>query len=121
MSSEANKGTVRLGIFVVMHIAMLVSSLSGVLAKFAAFQPMFSLSFFLFYGGELALIFLYAIVWQQVLKRLPLTVAYSNRPVSLAWGLIWGQLFFHESITWNKLLGAAVIFVGIYLMVSKDE
>ena len=108
-------------IFVVMHIAMLISSLSGVLAKLAALQKMFSLPFFLLYGGELALIFIYAIVWQQVLKRLPLTVAYANRPVSLAWGLVWGALFFRETIRWNMLLGAAVIFVGIYLMVSDNE
>lgn len=108
-------------IFLVLHIGILISSLSGVCAKLAGRQDFFSLPFIFFYGLDLFAVFIYAIIWQQVLKRMPLTVAYSNRPVSLIWGLIWGALLFQESITWNMLLGAGVIFLGIYLMVSDDE
>ncbi len=64
---------------------------------------------------------IYAIAWQQILKRLPLTVAYANKPVSLIWGMIWGSMLFREKITWNMILGAGIIFVGIYLVVTADE
>lgn len=117
---EQGKG-ISIPLFLVMHLGMMISSLSGVCAKLAARSEMFSLPFFFFYGLDLFAAFLYAIIWQQVLKRLPLTVAYSNRPVALVWGLLWGSLLFREAITWNMLLGAAVIFVGIYLMVSDHE
>ena len=63
----------------------------------------------------------YAFVWQQILHYLPLTFAYANKGVSLVWGMIWGALFFQEKITWNMILGAAVIFFGIYLVVTSNE
>lgn len=66
------------------------------------------------------IMFGYAIIWQQILKRMPLTVAYANRPVTLIWGIIWGALIFGEKVTWNMIAGAAVIFAGIYLVTGED-
>lgn len=77
--------------------------------------------FVLWYGGVLGIMAVYAVVWQQILKKLPLTVAYANKPVSLVWGMLWGSFIFHEKITWNMILGALVIFAGIYLVVTSDE
>lgn len=108
------------GLFLALHICLLFSSLSGVCSKMAANQESLT-GFALWYGGVLVIMGVYAIVWQQILKRLPLTVAYANKPVSLIWGMVWGTLLFGEKITWNMLLGAAIIFVGIYLVVTADE
>lgn len=108
-------------VLLALHISLLFSSLSGVCSKMTANQKMFSLPFFFFYGLVLVIMFGYAIVWQQILKRMPLTVAYANRPVSLIWGMVWGTLIFGETITWNMILGAAVIFAGIYLVVTEHE
>lgn len=110
-----------LALLLVLHLGLMISSLSGVFAKTAAQQELFSVRFFFFYGLDLTAMFVYAILWQQILKRMPLTVAYSNRPVSLVWGLLWGFVLFQETVTWNMLLGAAVIFAGIYIMVTSDE
>lgn len=108
-------------VLLVLQISLLFSSLSGVCSKMAANQKMFSLPFFFYYGLVLVIMFGYAIVWQQILKRMPLTVAYANRPVSLIWGMVWGTLIFGETITWNMILGAAVIFAGIYMVVTDHE
>ncbi|MDD3277359.1 MAG: EamA family transporter [Lachnospiraceae bacterium] len=108
-------------ILLALHISLLFSSLSGVCSKMAANQKLFSLPFLFYYGMVLVIMFGYAIVWQQILKRMPLTVAYANRPVSLVWGMIWGALIFSETITWNMILGAVVIFAGIYLVVTEHE
>lgn len=110
-----------LQVFLVLHLSLLVSSLSGVCSKMAANQEILSLRFCFWFGMVLVLMFVYAIVWQQVLKRMPLTVAFANKPVTLIWGFIWGSLIFQERITWNMILGGAVIFVGIFLVVSSDE
>lgn len=104
-----------------LHVSLLFSSLSGVCSKMAANQRLFSAAFFLYYGLVLFIMFGYALAWQQILKRMPLTVAYSNKPVSLVWGMVWGALIFRERITWNMILGAAVIFAGICLVVSENE
>ena len=108
-------------IFLALHLSLLLSSLSGVCSKMAANQPFLSFGFILYFGLVLAIMFVYAVVWQQILKRMPLTVAYANRPVSLVWGMIWGALIFKERITWNMILGAGIIFLGIYLVVSEHE
>ena len=36
------------------------------------------------------------------------------------WSMIFGALFFHETIRWNMIVGVAVIFCGIYLVVTSD-
>ena len=108
------------GLFLVLHLSLLVSSLSGICSKMAAHQDSFT-GFIFWYGGVLVIMGVYAVVWQQILKKMPLTVAYANKPVSLIWGMIWGSLIFHEKITWNMVLGAAVIFAGIWMVVTADE
>ena len=65
-------------------------------------------------------LFVYAIVWQQLLKKLPLVTAYANKAVTVIWGIVWGYFFFNEGITIYKLIGAVVIVIGVYLVVSSD-
>lgn len=105
-----------------LHISLLFSSLSGVCSKMASryTENIFSIEFIFWFGLVFVIMFGYAIIWQQILKRMPLTVAYANRPVTLIWGIIWGALIFGEKITWNMLAGAAVIFAGIYLVTGED-
>ena len=87
----------------------------------AARYPFLSLRFLFFYGLVLVIMFVYAIIWQQILKKIPLTIAHANKAVSLVWGMVWGSLLFHETITWKMILGSAVMFFGIYLVVTGDE
>ena len=108
-------------LFLLLHISLLFSSLSGVCSKMAENQEFLSIPFFFYYGLVLVIMFGYAIAWQQILKRMPLTVAYANKPVSLIWGMVWGTLIFKEGITWKMILGAVIIFAGICLVVSEDE
>lgn len=109
-----------LWIYVILHISLMFSSISGLFSKKAAYADFFSPEWFAFYFGMLLIMFLYAVVWQQILRYLPLSVAYANKPVGLAWGMIWGAFFFQEKITWNMILGSLIIFIGIYLVVTAD-
>lgn len=106
-----------------LHISLLFSSLSGVCSKMASryTDNIFSVNFIFWFGLVFVIMFGYAIIWQQILKRMPLTVAYANKPVTLIWGIIWGALIFGEKITVNMLIGAAVIFAGIYLVTGETE
>lgn len=108
-------------IFLILHGSLMVNSLSGVCSKLAANERFLSLHWAFFYGLALFIMFAYAIVWQQVLKRMSLSVAYANKPVSLAWGMIWGVLIFRETITWNMIVGALIICAGICIVVTADE
>ena len=79
------------------------------------------MKFIFFYGLVLVILFGYALVWQQLLKKLPLVTAYANKAVTVIWGLLWGTVIFKEKITLFNLLGAALIILGIYVVVKADE
>ena len=81
---------------------LMVYSMSGIFSKLAAGQPFLSFRFCLYYGVIIALLGLYAIGWQQIIKRMPLTSAYANRAVTVVWGIVWGAVLFGEAITWQK-------------------
>ena len=107
---EKSKSIIRIFI---LHIILLVFSLSTVLSKLASGEELLSLRFCGFYAGIIVLLGIYAIVWQQLIKHLPLIFAYANKAVTIIWGLIWGYLLFSESITLNKVIGALVVIAGI--------
>ena len=100
--------------------AVLIYSFCGVFQKFAAQQAALSFRFFLFYGLVLLSLAVYALGWQQVLKRIPLVTAYASKAVTVVWGLLWGLLFFGETVTLQKAVGVAVIMAGIVLVVWED-
>lgn len=110
----------RTAIYLMLHIMLAIYSLSSVCSKLAAGYDFMSLGFIVCYGGMICAMGLYAIGWQQVIKRMPLTVAYANKAVTLIWGLVWGLLLFHEQISLAKLLGAAIVLAGVVLF-SLDE
>lgn len=103
-----------------LHMLLMVYSTSGILSKLAAGVDFLSIEFCLYYGGVLLLLGFYAIGWQQILKRLPLTTAFSNKAVTIVWGIIWGALFFFEPITLPKAAGALLIIAGVVLFSHAD-
>ena len=103
------------------HFLMLFLSLGGIFFKTAANKKFLSFEFFLFYSLVLFVLFVYALVWQQILKFIPLNIAYANKAVTLIWGMIWGALIFKETITILNILGAVVVVAGVLLTVTGGE
>lgn len=99
----------------ILHLLMMVYSLSGIFSKKAAASTFLSFEFCIWYFLIFLLLGLYAVVWQQILKRIPLTKAYANRAIAVVWGIIWGLIFFKESVTTGKIAGAVLIIAGIVL------
>ncbi|MBO4901176.1 MAG: transporter [Lachnospiraceae bacterium] len=108
-------------IWIILHILLAVYTLSGVCSKLAAQEAFLSFRFCAYYGGLLFLLGLYALGWQQIIKRLPLTVAYANKAVSVIWACIYGVLFFGEKITAGKIIGGAVTIAGVVLYALSDR
>lgn len=102
-------------IILFLHGLLMVYSMSGICSKKAAAAPFLSPAFCFYYGMIIALLGLYAIGWQQIIKRLPLTTAFANKAVTIVWGIVWGTLFFGESITIGKMAGALFVVVGVVL------
>ena len=104
-----------------LNILLIFFSLGGIFSKLASKQSFLSLKFILCYGSLLFIMFVYAIGWQQIIKRLPLTMAYANRAVTIVWGIIWGLLFFNEKLNVGKIIGAVIVIAGVLLYVTESD
>ena len=113
-------GASRARALLLLHVLLLFYSLADVASKFAAGHGFLSIGFIVFYGLVLAILAGYALGWQQVIKRMPLTTAYANRGITVVCGIFWGAVFFSEAVTPFKLVGAAMIIAGIALFSHAD-
>lgn len=104
--------------FFLLHIALLLYSVNGIFSKLASKNQFLTFEFFFYYGLVLLNLLVYAILWQQILKKMPLTTAYSNKSVIVIWGMLCGALFFQEQITVQMIIGGAIISFGVYLVVT---
>lgn len=123
MKGEKNVGAeknTRALALLALHVLLLVYSLSGFFSKNASRQEFLSPPFIAFYFGMLCILGIYAIGWQQILRHLPLTLAFANKGITVVWGIVWGYVFFREAVTWPKLVGAAMILAGVALFSYAD-
>ena len=104
-----------------LHLMLMIYSMSGIFSKLAAGQSFLSFRFCLYYGVIIALLGFYAIGWQQIIKRIPLTLAFANKAVTTVWGLVWGLLFFQERVTVGKTVGIALIVAGVVVFSTADK
>ncbi|MCR5592806.1 MAG: EamA family transporter [Saccharofermentans sp.] len=104
-----------------LHALLVFFSFSGVFSKLASRETFLSLRFCLFYAGLILILGVYAIFWQQIIKRLPISIAYANKAVSVIWSMIWGAILFGESISLKKIIGGVIVITGIILFSSGES
>lgn len=105
---------------IILQAIIMVYTLSTVAAKFASGQEFLSLNFFLFYGLEILILGIYAIAWQQIIKKFDISIAYANKAMALLWSIVWAIVFFNESITINNIIGIIIVIIGTFI-VNSDE
>ncbi len=108
--------------YLFLHLSIFFMSFSGVFSKAASQHAFLSLPFVLLYMAGLFILFSYALLWQQVLKRIPLTVAFCNKAVGMIWTTLWGVLIFKEGTpSLFQCLGIVVVLIGVVLVVTARE
>ncbi len=103
-----------------LHLLLALYSVTNIFSKLASDQPFMSPRFIVYYGAVLVILAIYALGWQQAIKRMPLTTAYANKAVTIVWGIVFGALFFGEQVTPLKVAGAALIVAGVVLFGVED-
>jgi drug/metabolite transporter (DMT)-like permease len=111
-------GEVSLKWFLLLHLSLVINSLAGTASKLAGRHAFLSFGFLFWYGVMLVITMTFAVAWQQILKHMSLTFAFTNKPITIIWGLIWGVCIFRESLSWKMILGSATILIGIVIGVS---
>ena len=104
-----------------LHVLLAFYSLGGLFSKLASTHEFMSLWFIIFYGASLFTLVVYAFSWQQIIKRMALTTAYANKAITVLWGIVYGAIFFDETITLKQIIGAVIIVVGVVLFVRADK
>ncbi|NLW91106.1 MAG: EamA family transporter [Syntrophomonadaceae bacterium] len=99
-----------------LQFSIVVLSFTTVVAKKASTYPLFSPSFLIWFGIEILIFGAYAVLWQQVIKKHEISVAYANKGTQVVWTLIWAILFFGEHISLNNLLGILCIVIGVVMV-----
>lgn len=110
----------KLGNILMLQAVFFVYSISSVVSKFASGRELFSFGFLVFYGLDILVLGIYALLWQQVIKKFELSVAYANKAVTLLWALVWGIFIFHEKITLWKVAGILLVMAGIFILNSEE-
>ena len=101
--------------------AILIFSFAGIFSKKASEFDFLSIKYLIFYGLSMLVMMIYAVLWQQILKKFSLTVAYANKGTLPLITMFWGWWLFNERISINMIIGSAIIIGGILLVVSEDD
>lgn len=99
----------------------MIFSVSSVIAKIASGQEVLSAKFIIFYGLEIGLLGIYAIFWQQAIKKFDLSIAYANRAMVLLWSIVWAVVIFGEKITIQNIIGLLVVILGIVIINTEEQ
>lgn len=72
-------------------------------------------------AGAIGVMGLYAVLWQQLLKRIELSLAYMFKGTSIVFVMLLAHVIFGEQITWNNIIGAIIIILGIVLYAYSSK
>lgn len=93
----------------------LIYACTSIFTKMASQQEPMSFPYMLWIAGAVGVMGVYAMLWQQVISRMPLSTAYMFKGTSLVFVLLFSALLFGEAITLNNVVGSAIIVLGIVL------
>lgn len=114
----------RLKKYILLHLTVMMFSLTSVFSKMGSvYYSKDGLKSIMLYVCIFLMMlncFLYAIVWQKVIKKFELNVAYANRNVYLVWSQVWAVLIFHENLSLRNILGLVIVFIGVLVVVWNE-
>lgn len=107
-------------IFLLMAINFLYACVS-LFTKYASQQEFMSWNYTVGLIGAIGVMGLYAVLWQQILKRMDLSLAYMFKGTSLIFVMLLAYILLGEQITWNNIVGAIIIISGIVLYAHSSQ
>ena len=112
----------RRNVFLLAAFAVFMESLTSPCLKIGSQNyETFSPGYFFWFGLAVIILGIYAVCWQLILERIPLTTAYLRRGFSYILLFVWSTLIFHENITIKQIIGIAVISLGMVVSVSDEH
>lgn len=111
--------------YLLLHLNIMLFSFTGVFSKFAGNvykeHGILHAHFFLFVFLMILNCGIYALAWQKIIKRFPLSLAYANRSVYLIWSQLWAVFIFHENLSIQNIIGMFILFIGVMIVQRCDQ
>ncbi|MCL2718027.1 MAG: transporter [Lachnospiraceae bacterium] len=126
--NQPTKYKTRLKDILILQAVFIIFSMSHIASKIASqalesfdsiFEALFSIRFLIPLFMVVFILGIYALIWQQIIKRFELSIAYANKATTLLWSLVWGFFIFNEEITIAKIIGALIVCAGVIVMNSE--
>lgn len=99
--------------FLKLQIGIIIFSFGPILSNYASAFEYSEYRFQFSYLLIILIFLIYFYIWQETLKNMSLSIAYSYRSLILIWNLVWAYLFADQTITLFNLIGAILILAGI--------
>ena len=100
---------------------VMIYTISSVMSKEASASAGEPFRFLFFFGMEFVVLGIYAVLWQQMIKRFELSVAYANRSMAVVWSMIWAVIFFHDEITARNVIGVLLVVTGTVIINTDNK
>lgn len=101
--------------------AIFCESFSSVFLKLAGREGALTPRYIFYYLCAVGVMGIYAIAWQLILEKLPLTTAYLRKGVTYVLIFLWSYLFFQEQITVQQIVGIVIIIAGMVVSMSDGK
>ena len=86
-----------------------------IFTKYASQHSFMSAKYLLGLCGAVSVMGIYAVCWQQILRRVELSTAYMFKGTSLVFVMLLAFALFGEQITLHNIIGACAVMAGIVL------
>lgn len=106
--------------YIVLILAIAIYSLVGVMTRCASMYPFLSWQYISFVVGAVGILGVYALLWQQIIRRMAISTAYMFRGLGVVFTLLLCYFVFCETITINNIIGSVIIISGITLFSYVD-
>lgn len=113
------KKKLKFGDVLLLILVNLVYTSVGLFTKTAATEEQFSLFYCLYFFCAVLVMGVYAILWQQVLKRIVLSTAYMFKGLTIVFVMLMAYSFFGEPISLHNIFGSLIIVLGIILFANS--
>ncbi|GFI21538.1 4-amino-4-deoxy-L-arabinose-phosphoundecaprenol flippase subunit ArnE [Lachnospiraceae bacterium] len=105
---------------VLLQAVIIIYTISSVMSKEASRSDGNWIRFLFFFGMEFIVLAIYAVLWQQMIKRFELSIAYANRSMAIVWSMVWAVVFFHDTITLQNIVGVLLVVIGTFIINSES-
>lgn len=106
---------------ILLQAVVIIYTFTSIVGKIASDADVMSAKFIGYYALDIMILGVYAICWQQMLKRFDLAVAYANRAMAILWTGVWAVVFFKDNLSIRQIAGIVIVMIGTVIVNLRHE